>query len=57
MIYIIGAGLAGLSCGARLSHLGYRVTLFEAAPYPGGRCRSFYDKQMACVIDNGITSF
>ena len=53
MIYIIGCGLAGLSCGVELSRFGHRVTLFEAAPYPGGRCRSFYDKEMDCVIDNG----
>ena len=53
MIYIIGAGLAGLSCAVRLSRLGHRVTVFEAAPYAGGRCRSFYDKTTDCVIDNG----
>ena len=33
---IVGAGPAGLSCAHDLELLGYRVTLFEAAPVVGG---------------------
>ena len=33
---IVGAGPAGLSCAHDLALLGYRVTLFEAAPVVGG---------------------
>ncbi len=35
-IGVIGAGPAGLSCAHDLALLGYRVTLFEAAPVVGG---------------------
>ena len=33
---MIGAGPAGLSAAHDLALLGYRVTIFEAAPVPGG---------------------
>lgn len=36
-IAIIGAGLAGLSCAARLTELGHRVELFEKSRGPAGR--------------------
>jgi NADPH-dependent glutamate synthase beta subunit-like oxidoreductase len=35
-IAVVGAGPAGLSCAHDLALLGYRVTLFEAAPVVGG---------------------
>ena len=35
-IGVVGAGPAGLSCAHDLALLGYRVTLFEAAPVVGG---------------------
>ncbi|MBN1980034.1 MAG: FAD-dependent oxidoreductase [Chitinivibrionales bacterium] len=35
-IGIIGAGPAGLTCGADLSRMGYQVTIYEAGPVPGG---------------------
>ena len=35
-VAIVGAGPAGLSCAHDLALLGYRVTLFEAAPVVGG---------------------
>jgi NADPH-dependent glutamate synthase beta subunit-like oxidoreductase len=35
-VAIVGAGPAGLSCAHDLALLGYRVTIFEAAPVVGG---------------------
>jgi glutamate synthase (NADPH/NADH) small chain len=35
-VAVVGAGPAGLGCAAELSRLGYEVTVFEAAPLPGG---------------------
>ncbi|MDD3182827.1 MAG: hydroxysqualene dehydroxylase HpnE [Alphaproteobacteria bacterium] len=52
-IHIIGAGLAGLSSALQLSLMGHKVTVYEAAPYAGGRCRSYFDKGLGCRIDNG----
>ena len=51
--FVVGAGIAGLSCAVRLSALGWSVTLFEAAGQAGGRCRSFYDERLDRTIDNG----
>lgn len=36
-IAIIGAGIAGMACAVRLANKGYRVSIFEANPYPGGK--------------------
>ncbi|MBH5322959.1 NAD(P)/FAD-dependent oxidoreductase [Aurantiacibacter sediminis] len=36
-IAIIGAGMAGLSCGAALKEAGHRVSLFDKGRGPGGR--------------------
>ncbi|WP_237479006.1 NAD(P)/FAD-dependent oxidoreductase [Lichenibacterium dinghuense] len=36
-IAIVGAGLAGLSCGARLAGAGHAVSLFDKGRGPGGR--------------------
>ncbi|MDX9690136.1 MAG: FAD-binding protein [Proteobacteria bacterium] len=52
-IHIIGAGLAGLSAALQLTLMGEKVTVYEAAPYAGGRCRSYFDKGLDCRIDNG----
>ena len=52
-VHIVGAGLAGLACGVRLSKQGFHVALYEAAPRAGGRCRSFYDDVLDRVVDNG----
>lgn len=35
-VAIVGAGPAGLSCAYFLARLGYRPTVYEAAPRPGG---------------------
>ena len=52
-IHVIGAGLAGLSTALQLSLSGEKVTVYEAAPFAGGRCRSFLDRELGCRIDNG----
>ncbi len=52
-IHVIGAGLAGLTAAWRLAEDGYAVTLYEAAPQAGGRCRSFLDLTLDRVVDNG----
>jgi formate dehydrogenase beta subunit len=35
-IAIVGAGPAGLACAHDLAYMGYAVTVFDAAPLPGG---------------------
>ncbi|HEY0281653.1 MAG TPA: hydroxysqualene dehydroxylase HpnE [Rhizomicrobium sp.] len=52
-VYVVGGGLAGLSAAVALAEKGARVVLFEAAGQAGGRCRSYFDAQLDCVIDNG----
>jgi phytoene dehydrogenase-like protein len=52
-VHVIGAGLAGLSAALQLTLSGEKVTVYEAAPFAGGRCRSFLDRDMGCRIDNG----
>jgi len=39
-VVIIGAGVGGAAAGALLAAAGYRVTVLEAHPFPGGRCAS-----------------
>ncbi|MDX8406932.1 MAG: FAD-dependent oxidoreductase, partial [Mariprofundaceae bacterium] len=53
MIAIIGGGVAGLTAAIRLAEQGRSVHLFEAAPEPGGRTRSFIDKVTGQCCDNG----
>ncbi len=36
-VIIIGGGLAGLACAARLAHAGLQVCLLEKSPAPGGK--------------------
>jgi NADPH-dependent glutamate synthase beta subunit-like oxidoreductase len=38
-VAIVGAGPAGLACAHDLALMGYRVTVFEAMPQPGGMMR------------------
>lgn len=38
-VAIVGSGPAGLACAYHLARLGYRVTVFESDPEPGGRLR------------------
>jgi hydroxysqualene dehydroxylase len=51
--YIVGGGLAGLAAAVALAGQGRRVVLLEGAPQAGGRCRSYFDPVLGCVIDNG----
>jgi squalene-associated FAD-dependent desaturase len=52
-VHVIGAGLAGLSAALTLARAGRAVVIHEAAPQAGGRCRSYFDDKLGCVIDNG----
>ncbi len=51
-VHIIGAGLAGLSAAVELAGA-HEVSLYEAAPQAGGRCRSYFDASLDMTIDNG----
>ena len=51
--HIIGSGLAGLSAAVALTKAGHGVTLYESGPAAGGRCRSYFDRELGCRIDNG----
>ena len=52
-VHVIGAGLAGLCAALHLARAGAIVTVHEAAPHAGGRCRSFVDPVLNATIDNG----
>lgn len=52
-VHIVGAGLAGLSAAVVLVEAGRTVTIHEAGPVAGGRCRSYFDRGLGCRIDNG----
>lgn len=52
-VHVVGAGLAGLAAAMSLVERGIRVTLHEAGPAAGGRCRSYFDRELGCRIDNG----
>ncbi|MDP6352163.1 MAG: hydroxysqualene dehydroxylase HpnE [Alphaproteobacteria bacterium] len=52
-VHVVGAGLAGLATAVHLVGRGVPVTIHEAAGHAGGRCRSFYDNRLDCLIDNG----
>ncbi len=52
-VHVIGAGLAGLSAALALVEAGRAVTVYEAGPAAGGRCRSYFDRELGLTIDNG----
>ncbi len=52
-VHVIGAGLAGLSAAVALAEAGRSVTVVEAGPAAGGRCRSYFDREIGLRIDNG----
>ena len=51
--HVIGAGLAGLGAAVGLAQAGFRVELSDQAAQAGGRCRSYFDRELGLVIDNG----
>jgi hydroxysqualene dehydroxylase len=51
--HVVGAGLAGLAAATALAEAGCRVRLYEASAHAGGRCRSYFDAELGCRIDNG----
>ncbi len=52
-IAIIGGGLCGLTCAIRLAEYDFDIDIFESAPRPGGRTRSFFDARVRQWVDNG----
>jgi squalene-associated FAD-dependent desaturase len=52
-VHIVGAGLSGLAAAVALADQGRKVVVYEAAAQAGGRCRSYRDKALNRVIDNG----
>jgi all-trans-retinol 13,14-reductase len=47
---IIGSGIGGLTTAIILLKLGYRVTIVEKNPLPGGMMRSYLRKGIACPV-------
>jgi squalene-associated FAD-dependent desaturase len=52
-VHVVGAGLAGLAAAVALARHGQAVRLYESGQHAGGRCRSFFDAELGCRIDNG----
>jgi squalene-associated FAD-dependent desaturase len=52
-IHVIGAGLAGLAAALTLTQAGCQVSVHEAGPVAGGRCRSYFDRELGIKVDNG----
>ena len=52
-VHVVGAGLSGLSAALALDPGRFQVAIHEAARHAGGRCRSYYDRELGLTIDNG----
>lgn len=52
-VHVVGAGVAGLAAAVALLDAGADVRVHEAAPMPGGRCRSYHDLVLDRRIDTG----
>jgi hydroxysqualene dehydroxylase len=52
-VHVIGAGLAGLAAALALTAAGRAVVVHESGPAAGGRCRSYADRELGLMIDNG----
>src|SRR5947207_10690785 len=52
-VHIVGGGVAGLAAAVKLIAKTHRVALYESSQHAGGRCRSFLDPELGCLIDNG----
>jgi NADPH-dependent glutamate synthase beta subunit-like oxidoreductase len=57
-VAVVGAGPAGLSCAYQLARRGYAVTVFDAAPKPGGMMRYGLPRSLvpAQVLDGEIAN-
>ncbi|TVQ38677.1 MAG: FAD-binding protein [Geminicoccaceae bacterium] len=53
IVYVVGAGLAGLAAATAAAAAGRHVVLLEMARHAGGRCRTFHDPTLDRRIDNG----
>lgn len=63
-VAVVGAGPAGLSAAYHLARLGHRVTVYEAAPEPGGLLRygipeyrlprSVLEVEIAYILEHGV---
>ena len=54
-IAVVGAGLGGLSCAARLNESGIRARIFDKGRGPGGRCST--RRQSEIAFDHGAQYF
>jgi 15-cis-phytoene desaturase len=52
-VIVVGAGLAGLSCGLELVEQGYAPLLLEAQPWTGGRTASWRDSD-GMQLESGL---
>ncbi len=52
-VHVVGAGLAGLSAAIALTQAGISVILYDSSPHAGGRCRSYFDRELGVRLDNG----
>lgn len=52
-VHVIGSGLAGLAAALALDPARYDIVVHEAARHAGGRCRSYFDRDLGATIDNG----
>ncbi|MCW6507629.1 hydroxysqualene dehydroxylase HpnE [Lichenifustis flavocetrariae] len=52
-VHVVGAGLAGLSAALALDPQRFNIVVHEAARHAGGRCRSYFDRELGIAIDNG----
>ena len=52
-VAVVGSGPAGMAAGFRLERAGYRVRMFEAGDYLGGRTRTEY--RDGFTINQGAT--
>jgi oxygen-dependent protoporphyrinogen oxidase len=52
-VAVVGSGPAGMAAGFRLERAGYRVRMFEASDYLGGRTRTEY--RDGFIINQGAT--
>lgn len=52
-VWVVGAGLSGLSAAINLRRADIGITIRDSAAQAGGRCRSYHDPQLGLTIDNG----